>query len=268
MWVLKLLLLLAALYVGLLAAMYALQTQMLFPAQLAAQGRPLLPADAVPLEVETPEGARLRGVRLPPTRSPKGAPLVLLGFGGNAWNAESLALYLREHAPEAEIVAFHYRGYRPSGGEPSAVALLSDAPRVYDHVAERLGAERVVGVGLSIGAGVAAHLARERPLHGLILVTPFDSLAALASEHYPWAPARWLLRHRMAPAEALRGSTTPTAIIAAERDAIISPARTEALRRAIPPLVFDRTIADAGHNDLYERPAFSAAMVEALARFK
>jgi hypothetical protein len=38
------------------------------------------------------------------------------------------------------------------------------------------------------------------------------------------------------------------------------------LRRAVPRLVFDRTIGDAGHNDLYDRPAFAEAMREALAR--
>jgi hypothetical protein len=32
-----------------------------------------------------------------------------------------------------------------------------------------------------------------------------------------------------------------------------------------PALVFERSI-DAGHNDLYERPAYAAAMREALAR--
>ena len=30
--------------------------------------------------------------------------------------------------------------------------------------------------------------------------------------------------------------------------------------------MFDRTIGDAGHNDLYDRPAFAEAMREALAR--
>jgi pimeloyl-ACP methyl ester carboxylesterase len=65
----------------------------------------------------------------------------------------------------------------------------------------------------------------------------------------------------------VKGQSTPAALIAAGRDTIVPARRTEPLRGAIPNLVLDRTIADAGHNDLYNHPAFAAAMREALALF-
>ncbi len=281
MWVSKLLLFLAVAYVGIVALMYASQDRMLFPTHLVSASEPLLPASAVRLEVGTPDGELLRGVHIPAARERPGAPLILLGFGGNAWNAGGLAAYLHELFPEAAVVAFHYRGYRPSSGRPSAAALLADAPLVYDHVVETLGvatpvvetpdvetlgAGRIVAVGISLGCGVAAQLAAERPLAGLVLVSPFDSLAALAGDHFPWAPVGWLLRHHMSPAESLRGLAMPTAVIAAERDSIVPPRRTEALRQAISNLVFDRTIAGADHNDLFHRADFRAALVEAVAQ--
>ena len=40
-----------------------------------------------------------------------------------------------------------------------------------------------------------------------------------------------------------------------------------ALRHAVANLVFEAAV-DAGHNDLYGRPAFAAAMREATARIK
>ena len=268
MWLFKLVLGLAVAYIAIVALMYALQTQMLFPTQMATSSGLRLPASAARLEVETPDGEHLRGVHLPAARDRAGERLVLLGFGGNAWNADGLAAYLHGLFPDADVIAFHYRGYRPSTGSPSAAALLADAPVVYDHVMKTLGTDRVVAVGLSIGAGLAAHLAAQRPLAGLILVSPFDSLEALAREHYPWAPVGWLLRHHMSPLEDLRGLATPTALIAAGRDTIVPPQRTEAIRRAIPTLVLDRTIAHADHNDLYHYPEFRAAMLEALARIE
>ena len=268
MWLFKLILTFAVAYIAVVAVMYATQTQMLFPTWLARAVGPVLPASAARLEVETPDGERLRGVRIPPARDRAGERLVILGFGGNAWNADSLATYLHELFPDAEVVAFHYRGYRPSTGSPSAAALLADAPVVYDHVLETVGTERVVAVGLSIGATVAAHLAARRPLTGLIMVSPFDSLELLAREHYPWAPVGWLLRHHMSTVDFVRGLTTPTALITAGRDTIVPPRRTEAVRRAIATLVLDRTITHADHNDLYHRPDFRAAMVEALARIE
>ena len=66
-------------------------------------------------------------------------------------------------------------------------------------------------------------------------------------------------------AAALDGSKVPTAIIAAAHDQIVHPERTAALRPRVGKLVFDRTIAGAGHNDLYQREEFRRAMGEALA---
>lgn len=268
MWFFKLILILLMAYCAVIAVMYATQTRMLFPTGMAtADGLPV-PQSVTPLEVETPDGDRLRGMHVAPAQPPAGDRVVILGFGGNAWNAGHLAAYLHGLFPEADIVAFHYRGYRPSTGSPSAAALLADASLVHDHVLARLETERVVAVGFSIGSGVAAHLASRRPLAGLILVSPFDSLEALARGHYPWAPVRWLLRHRMSPADDLHGVTMPVALIAAERDTIIPPPRTEALRQAVPAPVLDRVVAGAGHNDLYGQPDFRAAMTEALARIR
>ena len=176
-----------------------------------------------------------------------------------------MALHLHGLFPGREVVAFHYRGYAPSTGRPSAQALLADSVLVSDRLRQASASERgVVAVGFSIGSGVAAHLARYRPVAGLILVTPFDSLEALARDLYWWAPVGPLLRHRMPTADFVRGSPVPTALIVAQRDTIVPARRSMALRPAVANLVFEGAI-DAGHNDLYGRPAYAAAMREALA---
>jgi hypothetical protein len=69
----------------------------------------------------------------------------------------------------------------------------------------------------------------------------------------------------MPTADFVRGSPVPTALIVAERDTIVPARRSMALRQAVGNLVFEAA-TDAGHNDLYGRPAFAAAMREALAR--
>ncbi len=268
MWLMKLILGAAAAYVGVAVLAYTLQTRMLFPVGIAAGIDPPLPGSAVRLEIATADGERLHGVRiLPVENSPANSP-TLIGFGGNAWNANVVALYLHGLYPNADVVAFHYRGYKPSTGQPSAAALLSDAVLIHDHVRDSIGAERIIGVGFSIGSGVAANMASKRPVAGLILVSPFDSLKALAADHFPWLPVKWLFRHNMESEDDLRGVQIPMAVIAAERDTIVPPARTRALREAISAPVLDRTIAGAGHNDIYDRPEFRAAMVAALERIE
>lgn len=262
MWAIKLLAIITLAYVIILGAVFAFQTSLLFPTRLVGGSGPL-PAGAERLVVEA-AGEQLQGIHIPPASPTIAKPTVVLGFAGNAWNAQNAAEYLHSIYPQRPVIAFHYRGYRPSGGAPSAVAMLADAVPIHDAVAERLGTRQIVAVGFSVGGGVAAHLASRRKLAGLILVTPFDSLEAVTRDLYPWLPVRLLLRHRMEPADSLRDLQLPVAIIAAEGDTLVPRRRTEALLRTIPNLVLDRTIKGAGHNDIYQHPAFRDAMVEAL----
>jgi pimeloyl-ACP methyl ester carboxylesterase len=241
--------------------MFDLQTQIMFPTHAVAPPGPL-PRGTERHRIETPDGDTLHGVHIPGKSGRSGS--LILGFAGNAWNSEDAAAYIHKLYPDADIVAFHYRGYRPSTGSPSAEALLADAPLVYDFAQELLEPKQTIAVGFSIGSGVAATLAQERPLDGLILVTPFDSLKAVASGHYPFLPVGALFRHDMDAAKALKRSKVPTAIIAGADDTLITPRRTDALRASVGNLRFDRTIRGAGHNDVYYNPQFHAAMHEAL----
>jgi pimeloyl-ACP methyl ester carboxylesterase len=260
----RLLLSAVAIYVILVTVAYFAQTWLLFPVDLAQGGHPTLPEAAKRLEIRTADGNRLEGVWLPGMGSEREKKPLLLGFPGNAWNAENMALTLRAIFPHHDVVAFHYRGYAPSGGRPGADALMSDSLEIFDYL-QASSAGPVVAVGFSVGSGIAAYLARHRRLAGLILVTPFDSLEALAREHFSWAPVRLLLRHRIPTTDFVRERSTPTAMIVAGRDTIVPPSRSEPLRKAIQNLVFHRTIEDAGHNDLYGHPDFSPAMRQALA---
>lgn len=259
---LKVLLFACLAYGAVVAAAYVMQTQALFPVSAVGPAPPLS-AGAERVKIRSHSGHHLHGVLIP-TEQRQTDRTVIIGFGGNAWNAADAAFYLHDLYPAADVVVFHYRGYAPSEGKPSAAALTADAPLVFDFASERFGDVPIVAVGFSIGSGVVASLAPQRPLTGAILVTPFDSLAALASAHYRWLPIRLILQHQMDAAEELDRVLTPIAIIAAERDRLIPAAHTETLRRSVPNLVYDRTIAGAGHNDLYQSPAFRTAMQEAL----
>lgn len=247
---------------ALLLLMISMQTQLLFPTDAVPPAAPL-PANGEHLQVRTAKGEILHGVHLQPSEAESGPRKLIVGFGGNAWNAQEVAEMLQEIFPEAHVVAFHYRGYPPSTDSPSADALLADAPLVLGNAVERVRPERTVAVGFSIGSGVAASLAGK--VDGLILVTPFDSLRSVAGELYPWLPLGPFFEHEIDAASHLDNAPVPVAILAAEQDEIISPARTDALRGQVQKLVFDRTIASSGHNDIYQRPEFRAGMRAAMA---
>lgn len=238
--------------------------ELIFPTHAVSAPGPL-PAGAERVSFKRGRNETLHGVHVPPAHRGKGPRTLVLGFGGNAWNGADVASYLHELYPEAHVVAFHYRGYHPSTGSPSAEALLKDAPAVLDFAIEQVKPDRVIAVGFSIGSGVAASLARTGKVHGLILVTPFDSLKAVAQDLYPWVPGVGLLfRHELAAAHFLKGSKVPAAIVAAEHDEIVPPRRTNALREAVPNLAFDHVIKGSGHNDIYARSEFHRAMRDAM----
>ena len=238
------------------------QTRMVFPTHAVRRAGPLA-RGAEAWTLKTDDRAVLHGVHFPPARQ---SSTLVLGFGGNAWNGQEMGEYLHELYPDVHVVAFHYRGYPPSTGTPSARALIADAPQVLDLAVERLAPDKTFAVGFSIGSGIACALAAERRLDGLVLVTPFDSLKAVAQGFYPWLPIAPLFAHEVDAADALARTQVPTAIIAGECDEIIPAERTDALRRRAPNLVFDETIAGAGHNDLYARSDFQSAMRSALER--
>ncbi len=237
-------------------------TDMLFPVHAVPAPGPL-PRIARLVSVTAPDAAVLHGVSIPPSKQAK-RRILILGFGGNAWNGADVAVYLHQLYPSAHVVAFHYRGYRPSTGKPSAKALIADAPLVRDLAIGLAKPDVTVAVGMSIGSGVAASLARDGLVDAAILVTPFDSLKAAAADLFPWLPVGLFFTDEMDAASFLSKSNVPIAILAAENDTLIRPARTQGLRQKARRLMFDRTIAGAGHNDIYQRPEFTAAMQEAL----
>src|SRR4051794_8001903 len=118
------------------------QAHLIFPVHAVPASGPL-PNGAKRLSVRTPGGETLYGVHIP-ADEPKATRTLILGFGGNGWNGQDVAEYLHEIFPDDDVVAFHYRGYAPSTGSPSAEALIADAPLVYDAAVEATKPARVL----------------------------------------------------------------------------------------------------------------------------
>jgi pimeloyl-ACP methyl ester carboxylesterase len=205
------------------------------------------PADAFTLEVP---GASL----VVSTRAAAAARAVLY-FGGNAEDVSHSAEALAAAFPDAALYLPHYRGYGGSSGEPSETALYADALALYDHVAPRH--QTFVVVGRSLGSAVAVHVAGRRPVSRAVLVTPFESLAAVGARHYRLLPVRWLLRDRFEAAREAPAVTAPTLLVAAAEDTIIPPAHAAALLAAFRPGVATLRVLDGvGHNTIHLSPAY------------
>ena len=71
---------------------------------------------------------------------------------------------------------------------------MEDARTLYDLV--KVKHSNIIVIGRSLGSGIAVHLASERAVQRLILVTPFDSAEELASRQFAYFPVRWLLQDK------------------------------------------------------------------------
>ena len=245
--ILTLVLLAAGLYVAACGAVLLLQRSMIYfpqPALGRAAERIKLPVAGAEVIVSVQPRA--------------GAPAVLY-FGGNAEDVSSSLPELAIAFPQRAIYAMHYRGYGGSSGAPSERALQADALALYDFAQARH--PQITVIGRSLGSGLAVRLASERPVARLVLVTPFDSLTALAAPLFPWLPVRWLMLDRYDSASRAPSLHMPTLILAAEHDEVVPAASTRRLYERFPPGVATlQVIAGTGHNTISSSPVYTHAL--------
>ncbi len=178
----------------------------------------------------------------------------LIMFHGNGSTACDSLYYwdgLRELA--ANFTFAEYPGYQGDDVRPSQAALLENATAVYDHVAKlNHGQLPVVLIGDSLGTGVATYLASTRKAGGLVLRTPYTSIADVGAGHYPFLPVRWLQRNPFPAASWAPAVKCPVLILHGTHDATIpiANAHQQAKRFAVAPKFI--TIEGGNHNDLSE----------------
>jgi pimeloyl-ACP methyl ester carboxylesterase len=114
------------------------------------------------------------------------------------------------------------------------------------------GNKPLILLGESIGTGVACATAATHPerIAGLLLLTPFNSLANVAQHHYPLLPVRWIMRDQYRSEEWLKKYLRSVAIVLAANDTIVPAKFGQTLydTYAGPKMLL---VSDqAGHNDL------------------
>ena len=186
----------------------------------------------------------------------------MLYFGGNAEEVSWMIEAAQANAPGVSWLLMDYRGYGQSAGAPSEKALVEDALALYDHAAKLPGTDpkRIFAFGRSLGSGVAVALAAERPLAGVVLATPFDSLAAVAKRYYWYLPVDWMLKHRFDSAARAPRLKAPLLCLIAERDEVIPAAHAERLFEAWGGAKRKVVLAEAGHNTTDAHPMFWPAI--------
>ena len=211
-----------------------------------------------PLAIVHRDNVELRGWLVRPALAP--APL-LIYYGGNAEEVSWLIAMAPRYGNRA-IALMNYRGYGESGGRPSETALLADALAVFDKLNGRadIDAARVAVMGRSLGSGVAVHVAANRSVDRVILVSPYDSVEAVAAVHFPRALVRFVLSDRYDSTALAPRIDTPLLVVAGGRDTVIPIAHSRRLYELWRGPKQWLELPDAGHNDLQEFPQYWTAI--------
>ncbi len=182
-----------------------------------------------------------------------GRPLVLFCHG-NATNVsgEIHRLMLLQELG-LSVFIFDYRGFGISEGAPSSTGTHRDALGALAFLENRgWTPQEMIYFGRSLGAAVALQLALERPAAGLILESPFTSLADLVRERHPRFGAffPWALPNCYDNLAAIHRLESPLLIIHGDKDSVIPPRMAHQLFSHAPGPKLLYIVEDAGHANL------------------
>lgn len=197
---------------------------------------------------------------------------------GEASDYRGLIAAGRNSAPNGTIVLFHGNGgtafdrgfymepltklgfrvilaeYPKYGGRPGKVgekSFVADGLETVRLAHEQYG-EPLYLLGESLGCGVATAVARKTsvPVAGIILITPWDSLAAVAKHLFPFLPVKLLLSDKYDSIANLQSFKGKISVVGAERDEILPIRHAHNLFANLPEGRKRMwVIRGAGHND-------------------
>ena len=253
-WLVRWFLLGGLLYVGFVVLLAVSETRLVYPAPVTdaeAGSKATRSLGGESFMAAVPSGGRVHGVYFPRAN----AEITLIYFHGNAEDVATSQAWLKALGSRlnASVMVFDYRGYGQSHGTPGQAGVVDDGVAAVDWLSERTGqaSDTMLFLGMSLGGGVAVQVAAQRAPRGLVLVSTFDSLAAVGQGHFPWLPVRWVMRNRFDSAEILEHLEVPVLQIHGDQDRVVPMPRGQALfERIQSPHKRWMVAAGYGHNDL------------------
>lgn len=167
---------------------------------------------------------------------------------GNAGQAADRSYALAAFSPDDSVYILEYPGYGLRPGSPSERSFNAAAREAYDLLRAQFPHTPVCAAGESIGTGPASWLGTlPRPPDKIVLIVPFDVLAAVAKGHYPFLPVGLLLPDTWNNVTALQAYGGPVEIFAAKGDTVIPIRHARALAASKPGVRLHEFAG--GHND-------------------
>jgi uncharacterized protein len=181
--------------------------------------------------------------------APRGTILLFHGNGGTAFDRGFYLEPLMERGFRVILAEYPKYGGRPGkvGEKPFVADGLETVRLAYEQYGEPLYL-----LGESLGCGVTAAVAKQTsvPIAGIILITPWETLAAVAKSLFPFLPVPLLLTDKYDSIGNLQSFKGKISVIGAERDEILPIHHANNLYQSLPEGKKRMwVIKGAGHND-------------------
>jgi len=147
----------------------------------------------------------------------------ILYFHGNAGDLTNRVHKLNElNKLDVNILIISWRGFSGNQGKPTEKNLYNDARKSVEWLNETgVTNKNIILYGESLGTGVATELAQSNSFHGIVLESPFTSIADAAKIYYPYLPVNLLLKDRYDTIKKIKNIKIPVLIMHGKKDNIV-----------------------------------------------
>lgn len=254
-------------WLALAGTVAAMQGRLLFKPEHAADGK-LRQTDGHRLRavsLRTTDDTRLSGWLLTPRNAAKYPTVVY--FGGRSEDVYWITQDAQRIFPGMSVLAINYRGYGKSQGKPSEAKIIEDATYLIDWLVheKRVDVADIALVGRSLGSGVAVQVASKRAVGATVLITPYDSIAAVAKDRFPWVP-NFVLRHRFDSMKVASSITCPVMVLRAQDDQVITPSHTDRLVSGLSSPPLEICVPNSDHANIPYLPTTQNLIAEFLSK--
>ncbi|MDB5916547.1 MAG: alpha/beta hydrolase, partial [Massilia sp.] len=239
----------SVLWLGLAAAIAASQRRLVFNPNVKREvHRPRSSGHRTrSIVLRSNDGTKLSGWLMTP--SVVGPHPGVVYFGGRSEEVSWVARDAGKLFPGMAVLAVNYRGYGDSQGDPAEQHMVDDGRMLFDWLSERghVDPKRIAVVGRSLGSGVAVQVAMERPVNSVVLITPYDSILAIAKRRFRAMPIGYVLQHRFESVKYAPSLTAPTYVLRAAFDDIVPHSHTDLLVAKLGRLHADEIVPESDH---------------------
>lgn len=245
---LKILLIVAIVYVVLCVVFYVFQHYFFFRPEILPKHFEYnypFPFEEVNFEME--DGGEINGLHFKVPNA-KG---VICYFKGNSRSVKGWAKFARDFIGKGyDFFMIDYRGFGKSSGKRNEITLFNDAQTVYKWLTTQYPEEDILIYGRSLGSGIATRIASWNKPKMLILDSPYYSFLYQIKTYGFWLPLSLILRYQIRTDQFIKKVTSPVFVIHGTRDRLIAFKQGKMLHELIPDHSSLIAIEGGGHNNL------------------